>query len=333
MKRCNARCTIAIEPDGTVSVPVLLPSGHAISFATSGRKRWNSPLFQRFDTGWKIQAVPGCLKSAGTAPICALCRRLWARSRGQDEREIANTVEDSCMNLTQLWNSTADKPFDPRRDLLKPRLNAWKRVRWPGLYHYLREVDESPFPPPSRLRWFGSSAGQRHRRRPIAALGAIIAKALLDGEDDASCRLQNTFHDVSVGWRPTTSAEFVRSLATWNRPVRTTTRSSTWRSDVRSRCGPTQETALRPTCRLPRLSCADSRSALGTRDSARHVDYAGRFERASGAAIEHARRFGNDCRCAIRGSDLAEEVFVSELAAAGVDHIRPAVPFVRCRNA
>jgi radical SAM protein with 4Fe4S-binding SPASM domain len=236
------------------------------------------------------------------------------------------------MNLIQLWNTfcgrPADEPFDPRRDLLKPRLNRLETCEvQPGLYHYLREAEGTNTRFHLRVDLGGSgvllaNATAAVRLRPS---GAIIAKALLDGQDDPAimAKLRNTFHGVSD-----------RQAADDIQRVRSILRDLEAPGDnypILNLADPTFGPGVAPlkkplSADLP-LAGPEVLVPILDRlweEGIPHVTLiapAG-FERAALVrAVQHAEDLGMIAGVRARGTDLAEEAFVAELAAAGVDHV------------
>lgn len=236
------------------------------------------------------------------------------------------------MNFTQLWNKFCgrplDEPFDPRRDLLKPRLNRLETCEVePGLYHYLREVNgtNTRF----HLRVDSGGAGVLLANATAAARlrpsGSIIAKALLDGEDDASivAKLQSTFHGVSAG-QATDDIERVRSIL---RDLESPGDNFPILNLADPSFGPDVAPLKKPLS--ADVPLADPKVLVPILDrlweeGIPHVTLiapAG-FERADLVrAVERAEDLGMIAGVRARGSSLAEEPFVAELAKAGVDHI------------
>lgn len=236
------------------------------------------------------------------------------------------------MNLTQLWNRfcgrPADEAFDPRRDLLAPRLNRLETCEVePGLYHYLREVEGVHSRFHLRVDENGSAvllanAAAAARLRPS---GAIIAKGLLDGEDDASIMnmLQGSFRGLSVQ-QATADVARVRSILSGlespgdSYPILNLADPS---------FGPDVAPLKKPLS--ADVPLADPHVLLPILDrlweeGIPHVTLIAPdgFDRASLVrAIERAEDLGMIAGVRVRGSDLAEEALVRELATAGVDHI------------
>ena len=236
------------------------------------------------------------------------------------------------MKLTQLWNRfcgrPVDEPFDARRDLLKPRLNRLETFEVePGLYHYLREVNGENTRFHLRVDSNGSgvllaNATAAARLRPS---GSIIAKALLDGEDDASIvgKLRSSFHGVSDR-RAVEDIERVRSILRNleapgdNYPILNLGDPS-YAPDVAPLKKPLSADVplAEPDVIVPILDRL-------WKEGIPHVTLIAPsgFERASLIrAIERSEDLGMIAGIRVRGSDLADEAFVTELATAGVDHV------------
>jgi radical SAM protein with 4Fe4S-binding SPASM domain len=236
------------------------------------------------------------------------------------------------MNLTQLWNKfcgrPADEPFDPRRDLLKPRLNQLETFEVePGLYHYLREVDGANTRFHLRVDSNGSgvllaNATAAARLRPS---GSIIAKALLDGDADGAIlgKLRGTFHGVS-DQQATSDIERVRSILRNlespgdNYPILNLADPS---------FGPDVAPLKKPLSADVPLAAPDVVVPILDRlwdEGIPHVTLiptVGFEQDHLVRATERAEDLGMIAGVRLRGSDLANEAFVVELAAAGVDHI------------
>ena len=245
------------------------------------------------------------------------------------------------MNLTRLWNKfcgrPVDEPFDPRRNLLKPRLNRLKTFEVePGLYHYLREVDGENTRFHLRVDSNGSgvllaNATAAARLRPS---GSIIAKALLDGEDDASIvdKLRGSFHGVSDR-RAAEDIERVRSILSNleapgdNYPILNL---------ADPRYAPDIAPLKKPLSADVLLADPDVIVPILDRlweEGIPHVTLIAPdgFERASLVrAIERAEDLGMIAGVRLRGSDLADEAFVAELSKTGVDHIN--LLFLSCNR-
>ena len=235
------------------------------------------------------------------------------------------------MNLTQLWNKfcgrPADEPFDPRRDLLKPRINRPETFEVEaGLYHYLREVDGNNTRFHLRVDSNGSgvllaNATAAARLRPS---GSIIAKALLDGEEEASvlAKLRSTFHGVS-GEQARDDIERVRSIL---RNLEAPGDNYPILNLADPTFGPDVAPLKKPLSADVPLGAPELLTPILDRlweEGIPHVTLiapAG-FERTSLVrAIERAEDLGMIAGARLRGSDLADEAFVVELATAGVDH-------------
>lgn len=236
------------------------------------------------------------------------------------------------MKLTQLWNKFCgrplDEPFDPRRDLLKPRLNRLETFEVePGLYHYLREVDGANTRFHLRVDSNGSgvllaNATAAARLRPS---GSIIAKALLDGEDEESivARLRQTFHGVSAE-HAKDDIERVRSILD---NLETPGDSYPILNLADPSFGPDVTPLKKPLSADLPLAGPEVIVPILDRlweQGIPHVTLiapAG-FERSALVrAIERAEDLGMIAGVRLRGSDLSDEAFVAELAAAGVDHV------------
>ncbi len=236
------------------------------------------------------------------------------------------------MNLRQLWNKfcgrPVDEPFDAPRDLLKPRLNRVETCEVePGLYHYLREVDGSNTK--FHLRVDSNGAGVLLANATAAARlrpsGSIIAKALLDGEDDPSivAKLQSTYRDVSAS-QATDDIERVRSIL---RDLESPGDNFPILNLADPSFGPDVAPLKKPLS--ADVPLADPKILVPILDrlweeGIPHVTLiapAG-FERADLVrGVERAEDLGMIAGVRARGSDLADEAFVAELANAGVDHV------------
>lgn len=236
------------------------------------------------------------------------------------------------MKLTQLWNKfcgrPVDEPFHPRRDLLKPRLNRQETFEVaPGLYHYLREVAGTNTRFHLRVDPNGSgvllvNATAAARLRPS---GSIIAKALLDSEDEDTIvtRLRQTFHGVSTS-QAKSDIERVRAIVADletpgdNYPILNLADPS---------FGPDVAPLKKPLS--ADLPLAEPERIVPILDrlweqGIPHVTLiapAG-FERSNLVrAIERAEDLGMIAGVRLRGSDLGNGAFVAELATAGIDHV------------
>lgn len=236
------------------------------------------------------------------------------------------------MNLTQLWNKfcgrPADEAFDPRRDLLMLRRHRPETCEVePGLYHYLREAEgtNTRFHLRVDLNGFGVLLANATAAARLRSSGVLIAKALLDGEDDAAiiAKLQKTFHGVSAQ-RAAEDIQRVRSILHNlaspgdNYPILNLADPS---------FGPDAAPLKKPlSADVPLASPAVLVPILDRlwQEGIPHVTLIapGGFERSALVrAIERAEDLGMIAGVRAQGSDLAEEAFVSELAAAGVDHV------------
>jgi radical SAM protein with 4Fe4S-binding SPASM domain len=236
------------------------------------------------------------------------------------------------MNLTQLWKKFCgwpeDEPFDPRRDLLKPRLNRLETCEVkPGLYHYLREVEgvNTRF----HLRVDSNASGVLLANSTSAARlrpsGAIIAKAILDGDDDATitAKLQKSFHGVSDR-RATDDIERVRSILRSlempgdNYPILNLGDPS---------FGPDVVPLKKPLSADVPLAEAEKLVPILDRlwqEGIPHVTLiasTGFDGAALVRAVERAEDLGMIAGVRVRASEIDDDALVTELAQAGVDHI------------
>ncbi|MHB8900203.1 MAG: hypothetical protein ACYC6Y_15750 [Thermoguttaceae bacterium] len=236
------------------------------------------------------------------------------------------------MNLARLWNKfcgrPAEEPFDLRRDLLRPRIQRTETAALqPGLYHYLRQVDGANTRFHLRVDSGGggvllANATAAVRLRPA---GTMIAKALLDGRGDADilATLRDTFRGVSER-QAVADIHHVRSiLANLESPGDN--------YPILNLADPAFAADASP-LRKPLsadVSLADPHLLVPILDrlwdqAIPHVTLiapAG-FRRADLVrAVERAEDLGMIAGVRAQGSNLADQAFVAELAAAGLDHV------------
>ncbi len=236
------------------------------------------------------------------------------------------------MNLTKLWNRfcgrPADEAFDARRDLLQPRVNRPETFEVPpGLYHFLREVEgaNTRF----HLRVDSNGSGVLVANATAAARlhpsGAIIAKAILEGESDAEivAKLQRTYRGVSSAQ----ASDDVRRVRAILHDLETRGGDHPILNLIDPSFAPDVAPLEKPLSADVPLADAEVIVPILDRlweEGIPHVTLvapAG-FKRASLVrAIERAEDLGMIAGVRVGGAGLADEAFVAELAATGVDHV------------